>query len=128
MKTCSSFAGRAASSSEICPQFDEISQRALAALHESSKLCGATSCGGVSVSVEERTILLEPNKKGALIKDVPASVAELSSEKELRKYSLEALRKLASNSKLNLGKSPSRDCVLLALTELFHLETQCSSV
>jgi hypothetical protein len=68
----------------------------------------------------ERVVTLEESRKkvsSTLCRDVPPSLASISSEEELRKYSLESLRKLAKNEGLELGKAPSRERVLQELKQ-----------
>ena len=75
---------------DISPFFDELSESALRNLNP-------VICQGLeknsSISVEERTITLDTCKKTTLLKDIPASLNMIESEKELRKYSFDALNK-----------------------------------
>ena len=67
-----------------------------------------------------RVVNLEENKRKAavsLCRNVPASLSSIASEDDLRKYSLDSLRKLAKNEGLELGKTPSRERVLQELKQ-----------
>ena len=73
--------------------------------------------------VEERLVRLAdvaaPGRRPAL-KDPPAALHCVASEEELGRYSLEALRKLAKTSSLELPKQASKAAVLAALTDVFR--------
>ena len=65
---------------------------------------------------QERVVTVEECKrKSSLSREVPASLASVSSEEELRSYTLESLRKLAKKEGVELGKAPSRDRALQEL-------------
>lgn len=101
---------------DICSSFDEISSAALYNLLESS--ASAPQVTSDSVCVEERTVMLDSNRKGVLIKHIPTSIHSIESEQDLRRYSFDALKKLARSEKLNLEKSSSREHVVQALEQL----------
>jgi len=73
--------------------------------------------------VEERLVRLAdvaaPGRRPAL-KDPPAALHCVASEEELGRYSLEALKKLAKASSLELPKQASKTAVLAALTDVFR--------
>jgi hypothetical protein len=73
--------------------------------------------------VEERIVRLAdvaaPGRRPAL-KDPPAALHCVASEEELGRYSLEALKKLAKASSLELPKQASKAAVLAALTDVFR--------
>jgi len=62
---------------------------------------------------EEHTIFLV--KKTSLLKAVPDSIESVGSEDEMRKYSLDALRKLAKNEGLDNIKTESRGSLVKLL-------------
>lgn len=97
---------------EICDSFDELSSAALRSMN------AAAQDTGDSVCVEERTVTLDSSKKNGLIKNIPASIHVIESEQELRRYSFDALKKLARAENLHLEKSSSRERVVQALEEL----------
>ena len=71
-----------------------------------------------SISVEERTITLDTCKKTTLLKDIPASLNMIESEEELRKYSFDALKKLARKENIKIGKASSREYLVQALEDV----------
>ena len=54
------------------------------------------------------------------LKDPPTSLAGLSSEEEIGRYSLEALKKLAKSSSLELPKQASKSAVVALLTDAWR--------
>ena len=92
-----------------------------------STLCGAPT--PVSEGIEERLITIGEDarvKKGPLLKEAPGSLRELTSNEELRLYTVEALRKLAKAEGLDLGKAPSRERVVQELASLIVASSDVS--
>ena len=72
-------------------------------------------------ALEERVVMLEESRKkpsARLCADVPRAVRDVGSEENLRKYTLESLRKLAKAEGLEMGKAASRERVVQELAAL----------
>lgn len=77
--------------------------------------------GVISEEIEERLVNVGEDaraRRGQLIKETPDSLSKFSSEEDLRRYTVEALRKLARIEGLELGKVPSRERVVQELASL----------
>jgi hypothetical protein len=75
----------------------------------------------VDGGIKERLVTIGEDartKKGPLLKEAPGSLSEVAHGEELRKYTVEALRKLAKAEGLDLGKAPSRERVVQELASL----------
>uniref|UniRef100_A0A6C0C1W4 Uncharacterized protein n=1 Tax=viral metagenome TaxID=1070528 RepID=A0A6C0C1W4_9ZZZZ len=107
---------------EICETFDELSSAVLRKLAAEAQNISDTVC------IEERTITLDSCRKTGLIKDIPVSLDNIRSEVELRRYSLDALKKLARAENLLLEKSFSRERVVQALEQLRVLRQPASTL
>ena len=69
-------------------------------------------------TIEDKLVRLEARgRRGTLLKEPPASIAALASAEDLELYGLEALKKLARLSGLDVPKSSGREAVLAALRE-----------
>ena len=69
-------------------------------------------------TIEDKLVRLEARgRRGTLLKEPPASLAALASAEDLELYGLEALKKLARLSGLDVPKSSGREAVLAALRE-----------
>lgn len=91
--------------------FDERAALLLAA----ARTCGA----GERPPPDERVVVIgeEPARRAPLCKTAPESLAAVSSEEELRGYTVDALRKLAKKEGLDLGKACSRDSIIQVLLD-----------
>lgn len=100
---------------DISPLFDDLSESALRNLN-------TVTCQNLeknsSISVEERTITLDNCKKTTLLRDIPSSLDMIETEEELRKYSFDALKKLARKENIKIGKASSREYLVQALEDV----------
>ena len=87
---------------------------------------------GVSTSTsifEERLVRLSdvPAGRKSILKDSPASLDLVSSEEDIAKFSLEALKKLAKASSLEHPKNANKAAIVSLLVDVYrkHLRTSC---
>ena len=99
----------------LSESFDASSARLALELLHSSRDPQSEDLGGPEDSEERVVTVEECRRKPSLCRDVPTSLASVSSEEELRTYSLDSLRKLAKKEGIELGKAPSRDRALQEL-------------
>lgn len=80
--------------------------------------------------IEERLVTIGEDarlKRGPLLKEAPGSLSEVANDEELRKYTVEALRKLAKAEGLDLGKAPSRERVVQELASLIATSSEVAA-
>ena len=86
-------------------------------------LAEPAGCCAVALSAsEERVVIVTEDarsKRGALRREAPGCLRELSGHGDIEKYTVDALRKLAKTEGLDLGKAPSRGRVVQELAARF---------
>ncbi len=88
------------------------------------RACAAESQSRAEAADEDASRLVvlaeEPRRRvvGSRIRDPPACVRDIRSEEELRKYSVDALRRMAKTCGLDLPRGLARDRVLDELSAL----------
>lgn len=93
---------------------------------EAPRQCETQNVGGAEEGAAQaaddaaRLVVLaeEPRRRGAssLIREPPAQVRDVRSEEELRRYSVDALRKMAKTCGLDLARGMTRDKVIAELS------------
>ena len=108
----------------LSPGFDARAKAALAACAARSDGTGPAATHATDERTPEdeaaRMVVLaeEPRRRGpsALIREPPSSPAEVRSEEELRKYSVDALRKMAKACGLEMERGTGRERLIAELS------------